>query len=275
MSKTLLTVKFSARLREPMAAFERLIEAGGLSLVRAAFRETYFLDPEDARGRTPLLPNFAAVSAEHYPGLETGAIGKWKGRSVLLDSGLRAREAWVKYSGRPLPRDGGYEVRHVWGKPWDPEAYTAGWNLCCVPFWLGPLLEERHAHQLLQASLRQASWDLFFKSEPVCAPPEFVADPGLDLRRVLAGDPIVLLGPEQAQVPGERTILDIRTQTKISWAELLEGIDAAEGRPESKTIARRRAIVQKMQRVSGWTKERLRSFFEKRQKRAKARRVRA
>lgn len=51
MSRLLSPVKYSGRLRAPMESLEKLIEAGGLSLVRAAFREIYFLDPEAVRGR--------------------------------------------------------------------------------------------------------------------------------------------------------------------------------------------------------------------------------
>ncbi len=36
--------------------------------------------------------------------------------------------AWAWYT-RPLVRGVGYSIGHIWGHPYDPFAFTAGWNL--------------------------------------------------------------------------------------------------------------------------------------------------
>jgi len=88
-------------------------------------------------------------------------------------------------------------VRHIWGHPWDPNAYTAGWNLSYMPFWVGMLTEEQHPHPLLERAIRQASFDLFFREQPVCDPPAFVSDQGLNLPELLGDQPILLLVPSK------------------------------------------------------------------------------
>ena len=70
--------------------------------------------------------------------------------------------AWERYTGRKLSRGSGYGVRHIWGEPWNPYFYTAGWNLCYMPFWAGMLTEAQHPHEKLPDAIQQASWDLYF-----------------------------------------------------------------------------------------------------------------
>ena len=85
-----------------------------------------------------------------------------------------------------------------------------------MPYWAGMLTEEQHSHDELQQAIRQASRDLFFSGTPVCSPPDFVKDQGMDLNAVLEGRPLLVLSREDragsAQVPrrsGKVSILPI------------------------------------------------------------------
>ena len=112
---------------------------------------------------------------------------------VRLDGNAKAQQAWRRYSGRPVERGSAYGVRHIWGHPWDPDAFTAGWNLCYMPFWAGMLTEQQHPHAELERAIRQAAWDLYFRHDPVCAPPDYVANPGINLDDLLCGQPLLIL----------------------------------------------------------------------------------
>ena len=189
------TRTFDGEIVAPINSVERLLRDGGTTLVRAAFEHSFFADPDRVRGNTPLYPDRARTSRLHYPGLQKGAEAKWKGRTVKLGDNAKAQQAWRRYAGRPIQRGSGYGVRHVWGHPWDPDAFTAGWNLCYMPFWAGMLTEEQHPHPELARAVTQAAWDLYFRTDPVCTPPDFVSDPGLDLDAVLGGQPVLILAP--------------------------------------------------------------------------------
>ena len=83
---------------------------------------------------------------------------------------------------------------HIWGNTHNPYAFTAGWNFCYMPFWAGMLTEDQHPHPELQDAIKQASWDLYFRDRPVCQPPDFAEDPGMDLDELLNGQPLLILG---------------------------------------------------------------------------------
>ena len=145
-------------LPQPIETLERHFRDGGVTLIRAVFENTFFATPESVRDRCPYFPEFARKSRDHYPSLDKGGLGEWQGRQVKLDDNRRAQMAWAKYSGRPIARRSGYGVRHVWGHPWDPDAFTAGWNLAYMPFWAGMLTEDQHPHEGVQVAIKQASW---------------------------------------------------------------------------------------------------------------------
>ena len=148
-----------------------------------------------------MFPERARRSREHYPGIDKGQKAIWTagdGREIILDDNSRAQMAWERYTSSRLARRSGYGVRHIWGNTHNPEAFTAGWNLCYMPFWAGMLTEDQHPHPDLQLAIRQASWDLFFSDTPVCDPPDFVSDPGLDLDMVLDGNPLLILSRESS-----------------------------------------------------------------------------
>lgn len=178
---------FEDELPAPIETLEKLLGDAGTSVVKAAFAYSFFVHPDAVRNRTPLYPQSARVSKEHYPGKKRREHAQWGGVTVKLDDNSHAHMAWKKYTGQRVVRRSGYGIRHIWGHPWDPNAFTAGWNLCYMPFWIGMLTEDQHPHHDLQQAVKQASWDLFFADNPVCEPPDFVRDPGFHLAGVLRG----------------------------------------------------------------------------------------
>lgn len=233
-------------LEHPIETLEGYFRTGGTTIIQAAFAHSYFTHPDAVLEKPVYYPDRARRSREHYPGLEAGGRTIWSGngqeREVVLDYNQRAQMAWGRYTGHALARRTGYSVRHIWGHPWDPDAYTAGWNLCYMPFWAGMLTEEQHPHEELERAIRQASWELYFRDNPVCQPPEFVENPGLDLCSLLDGQPILILHRattvptlQSRSAATEGSVLDmvkeIRTRTRISWTSIrkaarkLQGLD--------------------------------------------------
>ncbi len=208
-------------LSHPVGVLEEYFLKAGTSVIRAAFAHSYFIHPDDVRKRTPYLAERARLSRTHYPGAAKGQRAIWEGdgREVIVDDNQHAQLAWERYTGRGLLRGTGYSIRHIWGRPWDPDYFTAGWNLCYMPFWAGMLTERQHLHEELELAIRQASWDLYFRTDPVCPPPVEVDDPGFDLGSLLGGQPILILGregvPQTLGSPddGSATSLSVPTRT--------------------------------------------------------------
>jgi hypothetical protein len=188
-------------------SLEEYFQRGGESAILAAFKHTYFINPDAVRAKTPYYENRARRSNEHYPGKAKGHRTYWSdgdGREIILDDNSKAQAAWVGYTKRKLERRSAYGIRHIWGNTNNPEAFTAGWNICYMPFWAGMLTEEQHPNNALQLAVKQASWDLFFSGNPVCQPPEFVSDPGLDLASILGENPLLIM-PWESERPTPRT----------------------------------------------------------------------
>ena len=217
-------------LVSPVESLERYFRSGGTTILRAAFEHSYFVHPDSVRQATPLYPDRARLSREHYPRLDRGDHAMWQGRQVRLGDNSKAQQAWTRYTGRQIERASGYGVRHVWGHPWDPDAFTAGWNLCYMPFWAGMLTERQHPHPELEKAVRQAAWDLYFRDDPVCDPLDFVADPGIDLDAILDGQPVLLLVGRSASAGSQSLptgaaadeidarIRHIRKSSRQSWS---------------------------------------------------------
>ena len=203
-----MTRNFRTHTDEIVTAIQSLedyFRKGGTSIIQAAFQHTFFIHPDAVRRETPLFPNRARYSREHYPDLGKGRSTVWKAgdseRSIILDDNSRAQMAWERYTGRRLARRSGYGVRHIWGNTHNPDAFTAGWNICYMPFWAGMLTEDQHPHPELQAAIRQASWELYFSDDPVCEIPDFVRvtrnnDTPINLNDVLEGNPLLILSRE-------------------------------------------------------------------------------
>ena len=234
--------KHTGVLISPGEALEGYLQSGGTTILQAAFEHSFFVDPSKVRAKTPFFPERARTSREHYPGKGRGDQAVWNGRVVTLSDNSYAQRAWKRYTGRRLERGSGYGIRHIWGHPWDPDAFTAGWNLCYMPFWAGMLTEKQLSSPLLEQAVRQASWDLFFRDNPVFSPPGFVEDPGVDLDSVLGGQPLLILEgtTDRTTVPSlppdspdreplER-IKDIKKQKHQSWLNICKAVRALQGK---------------------------------------------
>ena len=240
-----MTFRTQVHVGEPVSAIQSLGEYfrnGRVSIIQAAFTHTYFISPDAVRARTPFFPDRVRRSREHYPKLDKGASATWDtgdGRKVVLDDNSRAQMAWERYTGHKLARRSGYGLRHIWGNTHNPEAFTAGWNMCYMPFCAGMLTEDQHPHDELQRAIRQASWELFFARDPVCPRPDFVEDPGLGSSALLDGLPVRILSREggansrpQRRREGQSTLtisldppdsgafLDALLRTKEAWIEV-------------------------------------------------------
>lgn len=218
-------------------AIGSLIEAfgGEENLIRMAFKHSYFVSPERVREKTLYFPERARYSRTHYPGKRKGEEAVWSGngRTITLDDNSHAQQAWKRYTGTIL-RKSGYGVRHIWGHPWDPDAYTAGWNLCYMPFWAGMLTEKQHPVPQLQAAVHQASWNLYFADNPVCPPPDFVENPQFPLDEILQGQSIQILSDSsetQTRLGLEESLVKIRSERHQSWENLYKGARSLQEKP--------------------------------------------
>ena len=221
---------FEGQLPAPIETLESLLGNAGTSVVEAAFAHSFFAHPDAIRDLTPCYPKFARTSRKYYPGKKKGEEAQWRGAIVKLDDNSRAHSAWRRYTGQRVVRKSGYGVRHIWGHPWDPNAFTAGWNLCYMPFWVGMLTEDQHPHRDLQQAVKQASWDLFFSHNPVCEPPDFVEDPGFDLAGVLGEQrPQVIrraqpMKSSAVDGPTIQLVREIRSRESQSWDNLRKAV---------------------------------------------------
>lgn len=270
----------------PIEALEYYFRAGGVSIIQAAFSHSFFIDPEVVRGNTPSHPDRARTSGVHYPGKGRGETATWSGdrRAVTLGDNTYAQVAWRRYTGCPMQRGTGYGVRHIWGEPWNPDAFTAGWNLCYMPFWAGMLTEDQHPLPELQLAIKQASWDLYFRDNWVCEPPDFVEDPSQDLLQMLDGQPLLIMGAEisSQNVPadGKSRTLDlsrlrpfeqvkaIRDHTNRSWVSIYKGVLAIQGKKHepfgsTNVEASSISIVRRILRETGLTELELQTLLER------------
>jgi hypothetical protein len=199
---------------------------------------------------------------------------------VILGDNARAQMAWAKYTGRPIERGSGYGVRHIWGNPWDPDAFTAGWNLCYMPYWLGMLTEDQHQHPEVARVIQQVSFDLYFRERPVCARPEYVRDPGMDLAALVAANPVRLLRPTAASKQRQsllvggiepstamQKVIEIRKQRSQSWSNLRKAARALQELPHEpfgtrNVEASAKSVVRTMMRESRLTVTELADIFE-------------
>lgn len=237
--------KHTGVLTSPVEALEGYLQSAGTTVLQAAFEHSFFVDPARVRAKTPWFPKRARMSREHYPGVRRGQQAFWEGRPVTICDNGYAQQAWQRYTRRKLERGSGYSVRHIWGNPWDPDAFTAGWNLCYMPFWAGMLTKRQQPHPLLEQAVRQASWDLYFRDNPVCAPPRFVKDAGMNLDTLLGGQPLRILEGTMATTtrksvpplpPGSLDretldrIQDIKKQRHQSWSNICKAVRALQAK---------------------------------------------
>jgi hypothetical protein len=156
-------------------------------------RHTHFLPPERIRqryektGSAGWYPLCVRESEEHHKGKKKKAQSVWEGRNVKVCNNTTARRAFAAFSrlvmaGDKEGRIRGYHVAHIWERVYDPECFTAGWNLCLMPGFLKLFTEQQDRIPLLHQVIQQAAFDLYFKDNALGFPtPTFVTDPGMDL----------------------------------------------------------------------------------------------
>jgi len=223
-----------------------------------------------------MYPDRARTSRDRYPGKGRGDQAVWSGdgRVVTLADNAQPQRAWERYTGRRLKRGSGYSVRHIWGHPWDPDAFTAGWNLCYKPLRAGVFTERQHPHPYWSWRRVKEHGDLLFGDHPVCSPPDFVEDPGMDLGSVLGEQRLLILKAETDQSPprppvpplplpagsteGElmERIRDIKKQKHRSWSNICEAVWALQGNTDakfgtSKVEASSKSTVRRILRETG------------------------
>ena len=269
-------------ITRPIESLEYYFRAGGVTIIQAVFSHSFFVDPDAVRGKTPSHPDRARTSQAHYPGKRRRDTAEWSGdgRTVTLDDNTYAQVAWRRYTGCPMQRGTGYGVRHIWGHPWNPDAFTAGWNLCYMPFWAGMLTEDQHPLPELQLAIKQASWDLYFRDNQVCEPPDFVENPGQDLRQMLGGQPLLIMASDVAVALNNSHTLNlsglnqseqikaIRDHANQSWVNIYKGLLAIQGNEHepfgtTKVEASSKSIARKILRETSLSPSELQSFLEK------------
>ena len=141
-----------------------------------------------------------------------------------------------------------------------------------MPFWAGMLTEEQHPKPELQQAILQASWDLYFRDDPVCEPPDFTRDPGIDLGSILGGQPLRIARRESSYGGGRSklatpVIVDteqglfehikrIRRQAKQSWVNIRKASRFFQDKEHepfgTKNVeSSAKSIVRKIQRETG------------------------
>jgi hypothetical protein len=70
----------------------------------------------------------------------------------------------------------------IWERVYDPDCFTAGWNLCLMPGFLKLFTEQQDRIPLLHQVIQQAAFNLYFQGEGIgIQTPPYVTAPGLDL----------------------------------------------------------------------------------------------
>lgn len=277
------TIVHTGELTPPIQSLEDYFRKGGVSIIQAAFAHSYFVHPDEVRAKTPYFPDRARYSRRHYPGLDKGQQTVWPGdgREIRLDDNQYAQNAWAQYTGRDIERRTGYSLRHIWGNTHNPDAFTAGWNFCYMPFWAGMLTEDQHPHLELRNAIRQASWDLYFTDSPVCQPPDFVENPDLDLLTILGQQPLLILGratPARStgqhgqisnlEIGGEfiEHVKEIRSATHQSWSNICKAVRALQDKEHEPFGTRNvensaKACVRRIMRETGSTATQIESLL--------------
>jgi len=170
-----------------------LFEGGEAELAGFLLRHTYFLSPDRIReryqktGSAAWFPDCVRGSRQHHKGKQKKDQSVWEDRAVKVCDNTKARLAFASFSGLLMAGDKegrirGYHVAHIWERVYDPECFTAGWNLCLMPGFLKLFTEQQDRIFLLHQVIQQAAFDLYFKEGILGLPiPPFVTAPGIDL----------------------------------------------------------------------------------------------
>lgn len=135
----------------------------------------FFIEPDVVRQTPVQNPDLVRKSREWHPGKDRGQMSTWEGRPVRVCDNTHARLAFGKYIGRTMGgarRDVsiGWEVAHIWGRVYDPDYFTAGWNMILLPSFLRVLTEEQAQTPIFSRAIQAVAHRLFFAQDPVATP---------------------------------------------------------------------------------------------------------
>ncbi len=137
-----------------------LFECDETKLANFLLRHTYFISPDRIQQHfeechsTAWFPDCVRESKLHHEGKHKGETSVWEGREVKVWDNTKARLAFGKFTklvmaGNKEDRIRGYHVAHIWERVYDPECFTAGWNLCLMPGFLKLFTEQQDRIPLL------------------------------------------------------------------------------------------------------------------------------
>jgi hypothetical protein len=142
-----------------MAALKAFVERASYASVVAAVAEwTVFLDPEtvaQTHGHA-LFPIMRYSAGRVERGQETRDI---HGRRVILDDNKVPTDAFLAAGVTTRGRD--VQLNHVWdGTTWDPDSYTALWNVCATPAFLAKTTDGNNYPEV-RTALKYRSYELY------------------------------------------------------------------------------------------------------------------
>jgi len=170
-----------------------LFDGSEEALAAFLLSHTYFLSPDRIRqrieksGSAAWFPDCVRASRLHHKGKHKKDSSEWQGRAVNVCDNTKARLAFASFSGLVMAGDKegrirGYHVAHIWERVYDPDCFTAGWNLCLMPGFLKLFTEQQDRIPLLHQVIQQAAFELYCKDSALgLRIPPFVTDPELDL----------------------------------------------------------------------------------------------
>lgn len=134
-----------------------------------------FLAPDIVRKLPAQFPDCVRESREHHPGVHKGGLSTWRGKPVHVWDNTKARNAFGKYIGKSMGGQNrgvaiGWEIAHVWGRVFDPEYFTAGWNMVLMPGFLRLMTEEQSQLKVFSDSLQFLAHRLYFSERSVFMP---------------------------------------------------------------------------------------------------------
>jgi hypothetical protein len=164
---------------------------------------TLFLDPDLIHKTAVWYPNCVRTSKKHHGNKRKGEISNWNNLPVKVCDNSTGRRVFEQYTGfrlnsksRNIPS--GINVAHIWGRVFDPDFFTAGWNLCLMPDFIRSFTEEQSGILEVQQILKQVSYDLYFRNGTLGQCPKGVNDQNLCLKtKFPQWKPRVAIGKKQ------------------------------------------------------------------------------
>lgn len=159
----------------PLRIFEWATGKSDAEVAHIILNASLFIHPNAVREKPVQFPDCVRESNEYHPLKAKGAESVWLAQPVKVWDNTKARIAFGRYIGRAMNAANrevsvGWEVAHIWGRVFDPEYFTAGWNMVLIPGFLRVLTEEQAGLPLFNQCLQNLAWRIFFEEGPVAAP---------------------------------------------------------------------------------------------------------